>query len=359
MNSQSAIHSPSTVEATVYPRVAICIVNWNGWQDTLECLDAVRRMDYGNYVTVVVDNGSTDGSAEKIKAWAEQNFGPAQAVVDYTRAEAVKGGESAAERSLECVPASARLVLIRNEENLGFTGGNNVAIHYALHRGAPADYVFLLNNDALPKADCVRLLVVADQQANAGIAGAVVLTGDGREVEFAKSGPPLALFFAPIINAYVPLPQDGQATWESGYVNGAAMLIRKDALAAVERLGHDYLDDRLFLYWDELAFCNNARKSGFKCVVARDATVRHKGGKSSGGFSNPIYYYYSGRNRILLVSEFLPLRWRIAFHLIHTPMRLVSALNNLRSGRSKSARAIVLGLIDGYRGVTGKWNDHG
>jgi GT2 family glycosyltransferase len=137
------------------------------------------------------------------------------------------------------------------------------------------------------------------------------------------------------------------------------MLIRRDVLAAVQRLGRGYLDDRLFLYWDELAFCNNARKMGFKCLVVRAATVRHQGGKSSGGFVNPIYYYYSGRNRILLVSEFLPLRWRIVFHFIHAPMRLASALNNLISGRKGSAQAILLGLIDGYRGVTGKWKGHG
>ena len=359
MNGQSATHSQSNVEARVSPRVAICIVNWNGWQDTIECLDYVRRLDYPDYVTVVVDNGSTDGSAEKIKAWAQQNFGAGQAVVDYSRADAAKGGEDGRERSLARVPSTNRLVLIRHDDNLGFTGGNNVAIRYALQSRLPADYVFLLNNDTTPKADCLSLLVAADQKANAGIAGAVVLTGDGKEVEFAGSGPPLALFFAPIIKAYVPLPQNGQATWESGYVNGAAMLIRNDVLAAVEHLGRGYLDDRLFLYWDELAFCNSARKMGFKCVVARDATVRHKGGKSSGGFSNPIYYYYSGRNRILLVSEFLPLGWRIAFHLIHTPMRLASALNNLLSGRTKSAQAILLGWVDGYRGVTGKWKGHG
>ena len=341
------------------PRVAICIVNWNGRRATIECLESVRRLEYPNYVAVVVDNGSADGSAEKVKAWAQQNLGPGQVLADYSRSSALSGGEERMERALDRTASAARLVLIRNQDNLGFTGGNNAAIHYALHRGAPADYVFLLNNDAAPKADCLTLLVSADLKAKAGIVGAVVLTGDGSEVEFAKSGPPLALFFAPIIKAYVPMPEDGKDSWESGYVNGAAMLIRKDVLDAVHRLGRGYLDDRLFLYWDELAFCNNAWKMGFKCLVVRAATVRHKGGKSSGGFVNPIYYYYSGRNRILLVSEFLLLRWRIVFHFVHTPMRLASALNNLRARRWRSAQAILLGLIDGYRGVTGKWKGHG
>jgi len=358
MIGPSEVNSPTPAQEGSPPLVAICILNWNGWRDTIECLESVRRLEYPNYVAVVVDNGSSDGSAEKIKAWAEQNLGPVHALADYSRASALSGGEEQMENALDRTPSAARLVLIRNSENLGFTGGNNVAIHYALRRTAPADYVFLLNNDAMPKADCLTLLVSADLKTRAGIVGAVVLTENDRDVEFAKSGPRLALFFAPIITSYMPMPHDGKALWESGYVNGSAMLARKDVLMAVHRLGRGYLDDRLFLYWDEIAFCNTATKMGFKCLVVRDATVRHKGGKSSGGFVNPIYYYYSGRNRILLVREFLPLGWRIVFHCVHTPMRLVSALNNLRARRLRSAQAILWGLIDGYRGVTGKWKQH-
>jgi len=309
-------------------------------------------------LTAVVDNGSSNGSAEKIKEWAEQNLGPGHALADYSRTSALNGGEALMENGLDRTPSAARLVLIRNEENLGFTGGNNVAIDYALHRSVPAAYVFLLNNDASPKADCLTLLVSAGLETGAGIVGAVVLIGNGPGIEFAKSGPRLGLFFAPIVKSYVPLPDAGEAIWESLFVNGAAMLIRKDVLEAIHSLGRGYLDERLYLYWEEIAFCNNAWKMGFKCLVVRDANVRHKGAQSSGGCVNPIYYYYAGRNRVLLVREFLSLRWRILFHLVHTPMRLASALNNLRARRSRSAQAILSGLIDGYRGVTGKWKDH-
>ncbi len=86
------------------PRVAICILNWNGWRDTLECLESVRQLEYPNYVTMVVDNGSTDGSAEKIKAWAEQNLGPVHALADYPRASALTGGEEQIEKALTAFP---------------------------------------------------------------------------------------------------------------------------------------------------------------------------------------------------------------------------------------------------------------
>jgi GT2 family glycosyltransferase len=338
--------------------VAITILNWNGWRDTIECLESVRRLDYPNYLTIVVDNGSTNGSAEKIKAWAEQNLGPGHALADYSRASAITGGESMTENPLDRTPSAARLVLIRNEENLGFSGGNNVALHYALHRRVPADYVFLLNNDAAPKVDCLSLLVAAERSTGAGIAGAVVLMGDGPGVEFARCRSQLAMFFAPIVKSCVPMPEGGEAIWESLFVHGAAMLIRRDVLQAIHSDERGYLDERLFLYYEEVVFCNAARKRGFRSIVVRDASVGHKGSRSSGGYANPIHAYYAARNRILMAREFLPLGWRMVFYLAHTSMRLVAATKNLRARRFRSARAALWGLVDGYRGVTGKWRDH-
>jgi len=58
-------------ERIKWPKVAIIILNWNGWEDTIECLESVFRNTYQNYQVIVVDNGSTNGSIEKIKAWAE------------------------------------------------------------------------------------------------------------------------------------------------------------------------------------------------------------------------------------------------------------------------------------------------
>ncbi len=138
----------SGLDAEKSPRVVVSILNWNGWQDTLECLESVRKLDYPNYLTVVVDNGSWDDSAERMKAWAHENLGAGQVLADYTQEIALQGGDQQTEEALESVPSPARLVLIRNEENLGFTGGNNVAFHYALTGEHPADFVFLLNNDA-------------------------------------------------------------------------------------------------------------------------------------------------------------------------------------------------------------------
>src|SRR4030067_2042822 len=103
------------------PKVVTIVLNWNGKEDTLECLHSLQRSSYSNFTTIVVDNGSTDGSVPAIKN------------------------------------AFPDLVVIKNRDNLGFTGGNNIGIRHALVNGA--DYVWLLNNNTIIQPDTLANLV--------------------------------------------------------------------------------------------------------------------------------------------------------------------------------------------------------
>ncbi|HVA01220.1 MAG TPA: glycosyltransferase family 2 protein [Terriglobia bacterium] len=348
-------------EAHNVPLVAISILNWNGWQDTLECLESVRRLDYPNYLTVVVDNGSWNGSADKIKAWAESNLGPGHAFADYSRETALAGGHPETEKALDRAPSPARLVLIRNEENLGFTGGNNVSIHYALQRSAAADYVFLLNNDAKVESDCVAQLVRAGQATDAGIVGAMIKSSEDDQpnvLGWDESITPVQRFIYPI--SWRP-----KAHYESAgdfkpmlWVSGAAMLISADTLNDVYALKMHYLDEKLFLYAEDVDLCHSARMTGHKTVVAPRAVISHHASTSSGGGSSPVAYYYLNRNRVFTAQRQLPNPWRALFHGTNGVACLIRAAKNLAKGRVRSARAIILGLVDGYRGVNGKWKFH-
>ena len=178
-------------------RVAVTVLNWNGWRDTIECLESVRELNYPDYLVVVVDNGSQDDSVGRIKSWAQENLGEGHVLVEYTQTRALEGGEEEREEALECASPKAKMVLIRNQENLGFTGGNNVAIHYALQRKCPVDYVFLLNNDATVEKDCLTHLVSVDRRADAGIVGALVFDETSRQVRFGGRASLLRQFFSP------------------------------------------------------------------------------------------------------------------------------------------------------------------
>jgi hypothetical protein len=343
------------------PGVGISILNWNGWQDTLECLESVRRLDYPNYLTIVVDNGSRNDSVQKIKVWAEEKLGPRHVLADYARETALQGGEPETERSLERVPSPARLVLIRNEENLGFTGGNNVAMDYALTRLNAAAYVFLLNNDATVDRDCASHLVKVAEKADAAIVGAVIKGMNGK-IQFAgaeSKHPLLCCFFSPLFAWSVPALGMEAEFSPSFFAHGAGMLIRSDALKAVHSRRGSYLDERLFTYGEEIDFSGIARELGFTTAVAKHALVHHKGAASAGGQCNPAAYYYCIRNPILQAKKKLPWYLRPFYHVANFGLGLARVLKNLALGRFASARAIILGIYHGYTGVTGKWKCQG
>src|SRR5205823_1889527 len=130
---ESTLQTPAALPARErWPRVGIIILNWNSYQVTSECLLSLRKLNYPNTEIVLVDNGSSDDSADRL-----QNEFP-------------------------------EIRVLRNPENLGFPGGNNVGIRYVLDRGA--DYLLLLNNDTVVQPDFLRELVqVAESDATIGL----------------------------------------------------------------------------------------------------------------------------------------------------------------------------------------------
>jgi hypothetical protein len=346
-------------EQQAWPRVAISILNWNGWCDTLECLESVRRLDYPNYLTIVVDNNSWNDSVERIRDWAQQTLPDQGALVEYTRETALRGGDPNSEAQLDGAESPNRLVLIHNEENLGFSGGNNVAIHYALHRGAPSDYVFLLNNDALVTPECLSLLIATQQKAGAGIAGPIVYSKDGHAVQAAGGDSWVRLFFYPIVGWKRPIPHNASLRYSTTIlVTGTAQLIRRDVLLAVRRNGGEYLRVDLFMYGEDFVMCFEAQKAGFRSIYAERCAVYHKSAASSGGRGNPLAHYYNQRNRVFVANQILRGPWKALFHVVNVPLALARAFKNLAGLRPASALAIACALVDSYRGLSGKWKYH-
>lgn len=305
----------------------------------------------------MVDNGSTDDSVEKIKKWAIENLVKGYVFSEYSKAIALKGGEEAKEEALEN-PLKPSLVLIRNKENMGFTGGNNVAIYYALHKKYPVDYVFLLNNDAKVEKDCLANLVSVAQKTEAGIVGAIVADEPNGRIQFAGRVSFLSEFFLSAASRSLSISEKEDEFWPSFCARGTAMLIRKSLLDAVFTHRGFYLNPYLFAYADEVDFCSVSYKLGYKCIVAARAVVYHKEGGSAGGSYNPIACYYHTRNRILLARNLLPLYWKILFHIVNLPLCIGRILKHRLSRRPNVCRAMICGLVDGYKGVTGKWEQH-
>jgi hypothetical protein len=344
MSGQAQGASPET-----WPRVAIIILNWNGWRDTIECLESVERLTYPNYQVVLVDNGSADDSVDRIREWVmgrPEQWGPAQ--------DPPGGVATILPPGARVVLATDRLTLIRSDENLGFAGGCNLAIDFALARDPSIGFVFLLNNDAWVEPECLTRCVVVAQSEGAAIAGPIIKSKDGRQIIASGTWFPLELFKAVRAQRYI----DSADCWSVDLVAGAAILLQRDILDRRKKELTYFLDPTLFMYGEELELCVWAKRRGYKTVVVGSATARHQLTAASGGLYSPLAYYYITRNRVHLARRLLP-RWtRMLFHLWYLPSRVIRATQRALQRRPEVSKAILHGLIDGYRGVYGKWDRH-
>lgn len=243
------------------PGVTIIVLNWNGLADTLECLRSLSHLDYPNYEVVVVDNGSTDGSARVI----HERF------PDVT--------------------------VIENEENLGFTGGNNVGLRYAL-RGNAA-YVLLLNNDTVVDSPFLGQMVeVAQGDATIGAVGPTIYYYGEPQVVWSAGG---SIDWRRGCTRMIGLDErdDGQfgdVPREVDFVSGCTLLVRR---AAIERVGG--LDERFFTYYEEVEWCVRMRRAGFRVMHVPQARVWHKILPAAQAES-PMVHYYMTRNRLLFLQ---------------------------------------------------------
>lgn len=270
-----------------YPKIAIVLLNWNGKRDTLECLASLQKVAYPNVQTIVVDNGSTDDSVAVFR------------------------------KAYPGVP------ILENGENLGFAGGNNPGIEWALRHHA--EWVLLLNNDTVVAPDFLdRFLEAAKEQPRAKILGAKILRYDRPEIIDHLGG-----FWNPEVGEFVS-PHFGEQDHPYfhmravDYVCGAALLVHR---SVPEKIG--LLEPDFFLFWEESDFCYRAKRAGFEVWTAPEAKIWHKVSSSFTG-GKPQMHYFWWRSRLLWIERncspiekkdlyrkvIVPELWKLARHFL-------------------------------------------
>ncbi len=241
------------------PSVAIVLVNWNGWQDTVECLHSLKNISYQPYEIILVDNGSTDNSVFQI-----QKIFPS-------------------------------IQLIETKKNLGFAGGNNIAITYALQK--KVDFIFLLNNDTIVDPLVLEELThAALQKPKGGIFGAKVLRYQDPSTIDHMGGfwnSSIAEFDSPFLGKK---EEEGSSMQQVDYVSGCAFFVKKELF---EQIG--LLDEKFFLLWEESDFCARAKRNGCEIWTVPKAKIWHKISASFSG--KPHLQYYWWRNRLLWLEK--------------------------------------------------------
>ena len=302
-------------------RIAVVILNWNGWVDTLECLESVLRAEGVEGPVVVCDNDSQDNSLERIRAWAEGRQSVEvpkhHPLASYTHpplpkpVRYVEYDREMAERGGAPEDHDIPLVLVRTGGNLGFAGGNNVGLRYALAR-PDIDAVWLLNNDTVVDSGAARALIHATvRDPTIGMCGSTLLYYDRPEVVQALGGASYneRMALPSHIGESGPLPDDPDVEAVVGrmaYVAGASMLVTRRFLEEVGLMEESY-----FLYFEELDWALRAA-GRFRLGYAPDSIVYHKEGRSIGTRGaerkSALADYYFLRNRLLITRRFFPSR---------------------------------------------------
>ena len=310
------------------PFVFIIILQYNNSQDTLKCLESLKELDYPNYQVVVVDNASQEAEVNNVKKFIESQP-PKPNLLIYQNINRFD------------------VVLLENKENLGYAGGNNVGIEYALENGA--DYVFILNNDTTVGPDTLKKLVeTAESDSKIGIVGPAIKEGE-KTAYFGKISwlktelthshiPPAEIQGHPVNRAPLYLTS-------KEYIIGAAMLVKKEVLEKIEGF-----DEIYFLYFEDADFSIRARLAGYKLKVAPEAVINHKVSASTKHLGSPLILRYHMRNALIFNSLNAP--WTIKPFLIFWAGYIV--LKNLvkmfiMPPSAPSADAIIEGIIDFYK----------
>ena len=300
-------------------KVCVVIVNWNGWADTIECLESLFRCCYQDFRVVIADNGSDDGSVERIRAWAEGRLDavPARAATlrsfsypPVPKPIGISEYELDDVENREVRRDDSPIVLIRNGGNLGFAGGNNVAIRYALRQG-DCDFLWLLNNDTVVAAEAmVRLVEVMRERPDAGMCGSTILYYENPDRVQALGGGwhstwiGLPWHHGRFRRADAPIDAKRAEAWMN-YVEGASLFVSRRFVETVGLMCEDY-----FLFFEETDWAVRA-KGRFTLAYAPQSVVYHKVGASIGTSSNPgtksfTCDYYSVRNRLLFTRRYYP-----------------------------------------------------
>jgi hypothetical protein len=331
--------------------VAIILVNWNGWRDTIECMQTCLALDYPKVRLVVCDNASTDESVENIVAWAEGRFhyplkvgAPVTGslarlphsllVLDREAAEQGGGGD-------------AELVIVRTGANLGFAGGNNVGLRWAIAQSC--DYAWLLNNDTVVPADTLDHLVdTMRADPSVGLCGSIMIEYDQPGVMQGYAGcMDRRTYRGRHLGAGLPsddpreaMRADPAKASETVYPIGASILVSRPFLDDIGLMEEEY-----FLYYEEIDWVLRGLPR-YRVEVALNSKVYHKVGSSAGSTpqglsSRSVGYLY--RSRLKIARRFARGRvYRVVLGIVVEAGR--AALRG-RSGRVIGALRALTGRV--------------
>lgn len=290
-------------------KIAVILVNYNGYNDTIECIKSILQSTYTNYKIILVDNGSDDAEIIHENQLLNENCS-----------------------------------VILCKDNLGFSGGNNIGIRYAEKTFHP-DYYFLLNNDTVIDTHTLENMINAyDCVEHCGIMTGRILYYSDPNIIWSAGGKfdfKTGIADQPAMGKHNSREYDGIYTCT--FCNGCAMMIPASILKQV-----GYLEESYFLYAEDTDYCCRVLNAGFKLYYTGNALIYHKVSSSTGKKSD-LSQYYNIRNNFYIIKKYCS---HPSWGYVKRWYRIIKAI----AKRELSINNIIRGYSDFRNGITGKRN---
>lgn len=340
------------------PEVYIVVLNYNGWQDTIECLETLKRLVYTNYRIVIVDNNSKDNSIQYIQEWTagkrpveleQQNPLRHLSYPNIAKPLSLEVYKADNYINSDSISENNEVVLIHSDINLGFAGGNNIALKYILNKGC-ADYVWLLNNDTVVEPDSLSFMLdryKRQTDKKIGIVGCKLMYYHDPSIIQCIAGSYYNKWLGyskQIGNYEKDRGQFDSKPLHPDLINGASMLVSLPFLKTVGLLNEEY-----FLYFEEQDWAERAKNHKFLFAYADQAVIYHKEGMAIGGGqrrgNSRFSDFYFTRSKLLFTERYFN-KWT----LFSVRMSLIlTIINRLRRGQFDRI-SMIINIIKDPRG---------
>ncbi len=323
---------------TTGPKVYLVVLNYNNWNDTIDCLNSIQKLNYNNFGIILCDNKSTNNSEAQLLTYANEYFNTS--VFDFN-------GISFSPRQSNCLIGNEKtsLCYIQTNNNKGYAYGNNIGIRFLYDQKLSFQFVWLLNNDALPSSDSLNALVGKGlQDEKVGLYGSTIIDSTTNMVQCLGGSRYLAWtgrmkpLYGGISQAELTRRLETRDPPQIYCVDGAAIFVRK---SFIDEVGLMY--EKYFLFFEEADWCIRGRACGFKIDVAPASTVIHKGGAST---QHSLFsQYFLCRNHFIHLNRYAG--WR-KYYLIPA-VGLIKIFKYSTKNKLEGAKMVARALYDALK----------
>lgn len=290
------------IQKVMNPKITILILNWNGWEDTIECLESLCNINYPDFNVILVDNASEDESIERIEYFCINKVRKGLKSRDYNFKFLIHE-----ESEYNSVTSNdnekwfnKELILLKNSKNYGYAKGNNIGMIFALRVFNP-DYILLLNNDTVVEENFLTELIKAtDNQGKVGIYSPKLLNYVNPKI-IDSTGHVFRL--GRLIDRGFGKRDKNQYDNKTKIIGakGAAGLYKREMLQSIGLFKEDYVTS-----YEDAELSWRAYRHRWNAKYVPKSIVYHKGEKSITKDSKKVSYFrnLSLKNMTITVKEY-------------------------------------------------------